>query len=57
MITYKEYKILVELKIKTLQAEVNKAINDGWKPIGGVDSNVLDGQVEYLQAMIYEREN
>ena len=49
--------IIQETDFKVLQKRVNDAIKDGWKPIGGIDSNVVDGGVEYLQAMIYERDN
>ncbi|HOZ68696.1 MAG TPA: hypothetical protein PK328_05015 [Chitinophagaceae bacterium] len=58
-----EYKIYSETSIKYLEVLINKAINKGWKPVGGVsavhadltDYTPDDGSMEgviYMQAMV-----
>lgn len=52
-----EYMILSDNDFKELERKVNEAIKKGWQPIGGIDSNVLDGSLEYLQAMIIKKDS
>ena len=51
-IATEEYMILLDGNPSRLQKKVNEEIKNGWEPIGGIDSNVLDDGIEYLQAMI-----
>lgn len=49
-----KYKILKEKYPVDLEREVNKAIKQGWKPIGGVCSDTSYGSGFYLyQAMVF----
>jgi len=52
-----EYIILSDSNLKKLERKVNEKIKKGWQPIGGIDSNVLDGGLEYLQAMIIKKDS
>ena len=47
-----QYIIIGAILASHLEEVVNQMIKKGWEPLGGVDSNVLDGAVEYLQAMV-----
>ena len=52
-----EYIILSDSDFKELERKVNEKIKEGWQPIGGIDSNVFEGGLEYLQAMIFKRDS
>ena len=52
-----KYKIIEESYPVDLEREVNQAIEQGWKPIGGVCSDTSDGSGRSIyQAMILEDE-
>ena len=51
-----EYKVLAEETVTGLELEVNAAIQEGWKPRGGITvKDEGSGHYLYLQAMISNR--
>jgi hypothetical protein len=48
-----EYKVISLSNIETFQKEINRRMNYGWKPLGGLSVVVMAGNYEvYHQAMI-----
>lgn len=51
-----EYKVVAEHNIDSLIEKVNKLIQEGWKPQGGIAARVVGLPVSLFQAMIREEE-
>lgn len=49
-----KYKVIVQLSAEELIICVNKAIDEGWKPLGGVCLSVSERNIAYAQAMTKE---
>lgn len=49
-----KYKIIATEGISELAKEVQKAIDDGWKPLGGVATAANNKTAVVMQAMIQE---
>jgi hypothetical protein len=47
-----KYEIVRQFSKEGLEAEVNKRINEGWEPIGGVSNQ----DSRYMQAMVKKEE-
>lgn len=52
-----EYKIVWSQDTDRLAERVNRKIECGWKPQGGVSSAVDSGVLIFMQAMIREKNN
>jgi len=51
-----KYKILKNESVEELEKEVNKSIQEGWFPTGGLATDSLPNVCFYMQAMIKESE-
>ena len=47
-----EYKILSDTNWKNLEFAVNRYIQKGWKPLGGISAGGVGISIIYCQAMI-----
>lgn len=55
MVEPKERYKIIESSIKwRFEEEVNKAMNDGWEPLGGVRVRGTGYDIYYCQAMIFK---
>ena len=48
-----KYYVVQASKVNELEVKVNSLMQQGWQPIGGIDSSKQDMGTEYYQAMIY----
>lgn len=53
-----KYKIVTASFDEQIEKEINSAIADGWKPLGGIQFAVIDQyfNIRYCQAMIRNKE-
>lgn len=47
------YRVVSEIALEDLQAEVNRLMGKGWLPVGGVSKTTSIGGVMHLQAMVF----
>lgn len=46
------YKVIQDTSIQRLADAVNKLMQDGWVPVGGICMTTDQGRTDYAQAMI-----
>ena len=53
----KEYRILQTKEVDDMENLINEYANQGWDPVGGISSQVINGAYCYNQTMVREKIN